>query len=75
MFSAWIVDQLIARAREQGANDLADRGAKALAEISGQFGQNIRDYHLTRYIRANHKRETIAEPGGKRGCLMTRRHW
>ena len=57
----WVLDKLIARARAQGANDLAETGAEVLADLSGKFGKNLRDYHLTNpadYIEA---RRVLAE--------------
>jgi len=57
----WILDKLVARAREQGANDLAETGAKALTDLSGKFGNNLRDYQLTNPADYQNARTTLAE--------------
>ncbi|MBI4584961.1 MAG: DUF4091 domain-containing protein [Planctomycetes bacterium] len=57
----WILDKLVARARDQEAKDLAESGAKVLADVSQRLGKNLRDHHLTDpadYIEA---RKVLAE--------------
>jgi hypothetical protein len=57
----WVLDKLVARARDQGANAQADTGAKVLAELSEKFGKNLRDYHLTNPADYLEARRMLAE--------------
>ena len=57
----WTLDKLVARAREQGRSDLADTGAKVLADLSGRFGQNLRDFHLASAADYLEARRVLAE--------------